>query len=127
MPHGYCLLQHPLLILVHGGSDVLIFTAYSATPFALMRFIRLRPGLGCNRLVVLFAVFIMFFGLTHLLSFFTLSSPIYVELAAVKLMTALVSLTAAEVLLPGPAAGEDPRPLPAPGGERRAARCAGGP
>ncbi len=100
MPHGYCLLWHPLLILVYGGSDVLIFLAYSAIPFALMRFIRLRPGLGYNHLVVLFASFILLCGLTHLLSFFTLWTPIYVELAAVKLMTALVSLTTAALLFP---------------------------
>lgn len=100
MPHGYCLLWHPLLILVYGGSDVLIFLAYSAIPFALMRFIRLRPGLGYNHLLVLFASFILLCGLTHLLSFFTLWTPIYVELAAVKLMTALVSLTTAAVLFP---------------------------
>lgn len=98
--HGYCLLWQPWLVALYAGSDALIFIAYAAIPIALLRFIRLRPDIGYRHLIALFAAFILLCGLTHLISMVTLWYPAYGLHAAVKLATAIVSLTTAAVLFP---------------------------
>jgi hypothetical protein len=72
MAHGYCLLWKPWLVVLHAGSDVLIFLAYFAIPAAIWIFLRQRQDLELKRLAILFAAFIFLCGLTHLVQMVTL-------------------------------------------------------
>ena len=98
MPHGMCLLWKPWLVLLWSGSDLLIFVAYMAIPFALFRVLRKRKDIEHRGLVALFGAFILLCGVTHALSIVTLWIPIYPYQGVVKLWTGLVSLITAVTL-----------------------------
>lgn len=98
MPHGYCLFWQPWLVFLFAGSDLLIFLAYSAIPFALLLFLKRRPDVRYRGLVALFAAFILLCGITHLISLITLWVPVYPLHGLVKLFTGIVSAVTAVVL-----------------------------
>ena len=99
MAHGYCLLWTPWLVALHAVPDLLIFLSYTAIPIALLRVLRQRADIAQFRgLVALFASFILFCGITHLMGLVTLWYPVYVVQGALKLATATVSVTTAIVL-----------------------------
>lgn len=98
MPHGMCLLWKPWLVLLWAGSDALIFTSYFAIPLALLKVLRGRREIPHRGIIVLFALFIMLCGITHLLSIVTMWVPIYPIVGFVKLATGIVSMTTAVVL-----------------------------
>jgi PAS domain S-box-containing protein len=100
MAHGYCLLWKPWLVSMHAGADILIFGAYFAIPVAIRRFLKRRPDLELRPLAVLFALFILLCGLTHLIQFVTLWVPIYEIQGWVKLATAGVSVVTAILIFP---------------------------
>jgi len=100
VPHGYCLLWRPDLVALHAVSDLLIALAYFSIPVALWYVARQRPNFQYRRLFLLFALFILFCGLTHIVSLLTLWAPIYGIQGLVKAATAGVSLLAAYSLWP---------------------------
>jgi len=100
MAHGYCLLWKPWLVVLHAGSDLLIFLAYFAIPAAIWLFLRQRPDLELKPLAILFAAFIFLCGLTHLVQMVTLWWPIYETQGAIKAVTAFVSLATALMIYP---------------------------
>jgi PAS domain S-box-containing protein len=100
MAHGYCLLWKPWLIVLHAGSDLLIFAAYFAIPVAIWIFLRQRPDLELRRLAILFAAFIFLCGLTHLVQMVTLWWPIYETQGILKAATAIVSVITAVLIFP---------------------------
>ena len=98
MPHIYCL-RDPALVAIHAGSDGLIALSYFAIPVALLLLIRWRrdPALAWG--YVLFIVFILACGATHVLGIVTLWIPVYRLEGAVKAFTALASASTAILLL----------------------------
>src|ERR1700687_5227475 len=100
MAHGYCLLWKPWLVVLHAGSDLLIFFGYFAIPVAIWIFLRQRKGLELGRLAVLFCAFIFLCGLTHLVQMVTLWWPIYETQGVLKLATAIVSVATAGMIFP---------------------------
>ncbi len=100
MAHGYCLLWKPWLVVLHAGSDVLIFLAYLAIPVAIWIFLGRRKDLELRRLAVLFAAFIFLCGLTHLVQTVTLWWPVYETQGMLKALTAVVSLATAVMIFP---------------------------
>lgn len=98
MPHGMCLLWKPWLVVLWGGSDLLIALSYFAIPVALMLVLRQRSEMPQAPLVWLFAAFILLCGLTHVLSIVTLWVPIYPAMGVVKLVTGIASMTTAVML-----------------------------
>lgn len=98
MPHGMCLLWEPWLVLLWAGSDLMIFTAYMAIPFAIYFVMRKRPDLNHRGLVGLFGAFILLCGITHAMGIVTLWFPIYPFTGLIKLATGVVSLMTAMVL-----------------------------
>jgi len=100
VPHGYCLLWRPDLVALHAVSDLLIALAYFSIPVALWYVVRQRPNFQYRRLFLLFATFILFCGLTHIIAVLTLWAPIYGIQGLVKAATAGVSLLAAYSLWP---------------------------
>ncbi|MGZ8246741.1 ATP-binding protein [Methylomagnum sp.] len=100
VPHGTCLLWQPGLLLLHAVSDGLITAAYYSIPAALIYFVSKRPDLRFRWIFVLFGVFILACGTTHLMEIWTLWHPDYVLAGFIKAITALASLGTAAVLWP---------------------------
>jgi len=117
LPHGHggCLGWQPLLLWLHIGSDALIALAYYSIPVALLVFVRRRKDLQFGWMFVLFGVFILACGTTHLMGIWTLSHPDYLAAGILKAVTAVTSVITAVILwplipkataLPGPAQWE---------------------
>ena len=117
LPHGHggCLGWQPLLLWLHIGSDALIALAYYSIPVALLVFVRRRRDLQFGWMFVLFGVFILACGTTHLMGIWTLSHPDYLAAGILKAVTAVTSVITAVILwpliprataLPGPAQWE---------------------
>ena len=100
MAHGYCLLWKPWLVALHAGSDFLIFAAYFAIPVAIWIFVSKRPNVEMRGLARLFAAFILWCGLTHIINLVTLWWPIYEFQGVVKAITAGISVTTAVMIFP---------------------------
>jgi two-component sensor histidine kinase len=102
LPHGYCLLWRPDLLALHAISDALIAAAYFSIPLAILAFVRRRRDLEAeHRLVaVLFSVFILSCGLTHVMAIVVLWRPLYMLDGLIKAFTAGVSILTAIVLWP---------------------------
>jgi len=84
----------PLLIHATIASNFLIFAVYAAIPILLIGFSSKRGELAFvvrRRLVLLFAAFIFFCGVTHLLRGFSFYWPAYRLQVVVNIITAAVS------------------------------------
>lgn len=100
MPHGMCLLWRTNLLLLHVVSDFLIAAAYYSIPAALAYFVLKKKDLQFRSIFVLFAVFILACGTTHVMGIWTIWHPDYVADGVVKLVTAITSVGTAVVLWP---------------------------
>jgi len=99
LPHLYCYLRNPALVWTHVVADSLIAIAYFAISITLGYLVykgwRDIPFQG---LLTAFGLFILACGCTHLMEVVTVWVPVYVVSAAVKVLTALASVTTAAVL-----------------------------
>ncbi len=100
IPHGHCFMWTPSILYTWVVSDIAIFLSYSAIPLALVYIMRKRADIPFNGLVVLFAAFILFCGITHALGAWTIWHPQYGLASVAKAMTAVVSVATAIVLWP---------------------------
>ena len=89
----------PGLIGLHVTSDLFIWLAYVSIPLVLIYFTR-RRDLPFPRLFLLFAVFILACGTTHLVDAIIFDYPIYRFAGVMKLFTALVSWITVIALIP---------------------------
>jgi PAS domain S-box-containing protein len=99
-PHGFCLFWEPGLLWLNAGSDTATALAYFSIPLAILWFVRRRPDLAHAEVALLFVAFIMACGATHAMSILTLWVPAYHLEAAVKLVTAILSVVTAAALWP---------------------------
>jgi two-component sensor histidine kinase len=98
MPHRFCYLGEPGLVWSHVITDSLIAIAYLAISIALLYLVyRARSDIPMHWMFLAFGLFIVACGGTHLLEVITVWMPLYVLSAAVKGVTAVVSLTTAAV------------------------------
>jgi len=97
-PHGYCYLWNPGLVWLHVISDSLIAAAYFAIPVVLVLFIRRRPDLPFSWMFVLFGVFIVACGSTHLMEVWNLWHGNYWVAGVIKAATAAASVPTAVLL-----------------------------
>ena len=100
LPHGYCFQWTSGLLWAYVLSDSLIALAYYTIPAALWYFVRKRVDLPFNWIFVMFAVFILACGTTHIVAVWNIWQPVYWIDAAVKVVTATVSVGTAIVLWP---------------------------
>lgn len=100
MPHGFCFQWQPLILWLTVTSDVLIFLAYFSIPIVIAVFVSKRKELENKGLYLLFSVFIVACGTTHLFSTINIWFPLYGISALIKALTALVSVITAIVLWP---------------------------
>src|SRR6266404_8933138 len=89
----------PPLIWLHVTSDLFIWLAYVSIPLVLLYFTR-RRDLPFPRLFVLFALFILACGTTHLIDALIFEYPIYRFAGVMKLITAIVSWATVIALIP---------------------------
>ncbi len=102
MPHGMCFLWRPDVLWMHVASDITIALAYFSIPVALIYFARRRGDLGreYDWIFRLFAAFILFCGMTHVMGVWVLWNPDYVAQGYLKMATAAVSIATALALWP---------------------------
>lgn len=100
IPHGHCYLWEPGLVWLHLLSDVLIAIAYFSIPIMLVYFVRKREDIPFRNVFLLFGLFIVTCGTTHLMSVWTLWHPAYWLSGVIKSITAVVSAYTALTLLP---------------------------
>jgi len=100
MPHGSCYLWLPFILWLHVISDTVIALAYYSIPFALWYFVHRRTDLAYRWVFMLFGIFILLCGTTHLMSIWTIWHPDYWLDGLIKLATALVSIATAWLLWP---------------------------
>lgn len=98
-PHGFCYLWNGGLVWLHTLSDIAIGVSYLAI-LATIFIIRIRETeQAFNKVVVLFAAFICLCGLTHFFSVWNIWNNNYWLEGLLKAATAVVSLTAALVMI----------------------------
>jgi len=100
IPHGHCYLWNSQLVWLHILSDLLTAIAYYSIPFGLVYFVRKREDLPFRWIFLLFGLFIVFCGTTHILEIWTLWYPTYWVSGAVKALTAIISVFTAASLIP---------------------------
>lgn len=103
MPHAHCYLFNRDLMMLHGGSDLLIGLAYVSISATLVWLVyRARRELPFHWMMLAFAIFIVACGATHFMEVWTLNdvNPRYWLSGWVKLITAIASVTTALVLPP---------------------------
>jgi PAS domain S-box-containing protein len=100
MPHGYCYLWNAGLVWLHVVSDALIALAYFTIPVTLLWFVRKRRDLPFNWIFVLFGIFIVACGATHLMEIWNLWHASYWLAGVVKAGTAAASVGTAILLVP---------------------------
>jgi signal transduction histidine kinase len=100
VPHGVCMLWRPELLWTHVFADGLIALAYFVIPMRLMTLAARRPDAGYRGTLWLFSAFILLCGTTHVVGLVTIWEPIYGIEAAIKTVTAIVSLITAAWLIP---------------------------
>jgi PAS domain S-box-containing protein len=98
MPHSVCL-RLPDLIALHAVSDSLIALSYFLIPVSIIQIVRRRRDLAFPWMFLLFGLFILSCGTTHLLSVWTLWHPVYRFDGLVKALTAASSLLTAILLI----------------------------
>lgn len=98
MAHGYCYLWQPDILWMHTGADALIALSYFLIPIALVYLVAKRHDLAYKWMFLLFGLFIVSCGTTHVLSIVTVWEPVYRLEGLVKLVTAICSLPTAIAL-----------------------------
>lgn len=99
MPHGQCYLWTPSLVWLHVGSDALIGLAYIIIPIALLYVVRQRDDLPFSWMFVLFGIFIVACGATHIVEIWNVWNADYWFSGGVKLITAAASIPTAILLI----------------------------
>lgn len=98
MPHAYCL-RLPEVIWLYVIANAAIALAYFFIPPTLLLFIRKRRDIAFSWMFLLFGLFILACGTTHILDIVTLWYPIYRLDVVVRLITAVASVGTAFLLL----------------------------
>jgi two-component sensor histidine kinase len=98
LPHVYCYLRDSSLIWTHVAADSSIGIAYVAISITLAYLVyKARRDMPFHWMFLAFGLFIIACGGTHFMEVVTVWIPVYVFSAAVKIFTAMASLTTAAV------------------------------
>lgn len=88
LPHGLFVNWTPVLLWLYVASDALIILAYYAISIMLIYFVLHRKDLRVNWIILMFGVFFLACGTTHLIGIITLWEPIYWIHTSMKAVTA---------------------------------------
>lgn len=100
LPHGMCFLWDPRVLSLHVISDALTAIAYFSIPVVLVWFVRRRGDLPFPGVFLMFGLFIVACGTTHVLAIWTIWHPDYWLAGWVKALTASASIATALMLVP---------------------------
>jgi diguanylate cyclase (GGDEF)-like protein/PAS domain S-box-containing protein len=100
LPHGHCYLWSPALMWIYIVADGMVAAAYFSIPPALWYFARKRSDLQYRWLVVLFGVFIVACGTTHIMKIWNIWNSAYWLDAYITLFTGIVSVACAAAIWP---------------------------
>ena len=92
MPHGMCFQWREEMLWLHVTSDALIALAYYSIPFSLIWFVTRRRDIEFRYMFLLFGIFILACGTTHLMGIWTIWSPDYGIDGTIKAITAFASV-----------------------------------
>ncbi|NER22115.1 MAG: four helix bundle protein [Symploca sp. SIO1C2] len=92
IPQGNCYLWKPSLVGLHLISDALISIAYYSISFTMFSLVQKHKNVPFGPIFLLFTVFIVFYGITHLISIWTLWHPNYWLFGIIKALTAGISV-----------------------------------
>jgi PAS domain S-box-containing protein len=98
MPHGYCYLWNARLVWLHVVSDGFIALSYFAIPVILLWIVRKRRDLPFSWMFVLFGLFIVACGSTHVMEIWNLWHGDYWLAGFFKAITAAASICTAILL-----------------------------
>lgn len=98
LPHGFCLTWNPALLWTLVVSDAVIALSYFSIPFALWYFAKKRPDIPYRWLMVVFGMFIVACGVTHIFDILNIWQPSYWASAYAKAFTAVISFATAAAL-----------------------------
>ena len=99
MPHGHCYLWKPEIVWTNALSDGIIALAYFTIPLSLIYIVRLRKDFKYYWMVILFAVFILGCGATHIMDVINIWEPIYRLDSLLRVVTAIASIGTAITLV----------------------------
>src|SRR5260370_7902248 len=92
MPHGFCYLWDRDLIWLHVVSDVLIALAYFSIPLTLVYFVRKKRDLPFHWMFLMFGLFIVACGSTHVIEVWNLCHAAYLLPGIANLITPISPL-----------------------------------
>lgn len=95
LPHGFCLTWNAPLLWTMVISDAVIALSYFSIPFGLWFFAKNRPDVPYRWLMVVFGVFIVACGVTHIFDIINIWQPSYWASAYARLFTGIVSFATA--------------------------------
>lgn len=95
LPHGFCLTWNAPLLWTMVVSDAVIALSYFSIPFGLWYFAKKRPDIPYRWLMVVFGIFIVACGVTHIFEILNIWQPSYWASAYAKLFTGIVSFATA--------------------------------
>ncbi len=99
MPHGHCYFWAPEILWSHAISNSIIALAYCAIPLTLVYIFRKRDDFKFIWMMILFAIFILGCGITHIMDVIVIWEPIYRLDAFFRIITAAASIGTAIVLV----------------------------
>jgi PAS domain S-box-containing protein len=101
MPHGHCYYWEPYIMWSHAISDSIIALAYLTIPLSLIKIVRSRreDDFAYMWMLILFAVFILGCGATHIMDVVNIWEPWYLTDSAIRIITALASIGTAILLV----------------------------
>jgi PAS domain S-box-containing protein len=101
MPHGHCYYWEPYIMWSHALSDGIIALAYMTIPFSLIKIVRSRKedDFAYMWMLILFAIFILGCGATHVMDVINIWEPWYLTDSAIRIVTALSSIGTAILLM----------------------------
>jgi PAS domain S-box-containing protein len=93
VPHGICLSWNKYLIALHEFPDLVIAIFYFAIPWVGYKILGKKiADAKLRSIAILFSLFILFCGLTHLIDALTIWTPMYWTLGIVKLITMTITV-----------------------------------
>jgi len=95
MPHGHCYLWRPELVWLHTSSDLIVALSYFLIPFSLFQIVRKRRDLTFNWMILMFVIFILACGCTHLMEVWNIWHAEYRLSGLIKAITAVASIVTA--------------------------------
>lgn len=97
--HGHCFFWDPEILWTHAISDSIIALAYLAIPLTLVYIFQKRRDVKFVWMMILFALFILGCGATHVFDVITIWIPLYRIDGWVRVITAMASIGTAIVLI----------------------------